>query len=67
MENPFKQIEPVDVLPDHVKKNVIGSIESIAAVMECLELFSSHAATSLSKAMFDYPNEIKDGKEENQA
>lgn len=38
-ENPFKIIEPREQVPDHLKKDVMGSVKTVVLMLRFVQLF----------------------------
>ncbi len=54
MSNPFKIIQPTEEVPDKVKGEVMGSIESVVLALRFVQLFvSDTAAVALTKMKID--------------
>ena len=53
MDNPFKLIKPTDKPPEHLKKDVLDSIELMMLVVRMLQLFMVDYSISIPES-FDH-------------
>ncbi len=51
MDNPFKLIKPTDKPPEHLKKDVMDSIELMILVVRMLQLFMVDYSISIPESM----------------
>ncbi|MEM6764911.1 MAG: hypothetical protein AAF824_22465 [Bacteroidota bacterium] len=51
MENNFKDIEPLAVLPDRVKQETLAQLEAIKLLMGMVDLFTSKAGSTISASL----------------
>ena len=51
MDNPFKLIKPTDKPPEHLKKDVMESIELMMLVVRMLQLFMVDYSISIPESM----------------
>jgi hypothetical protein len=57
MSNPFKIIQPTEEVPDKVKGEVMGSIESVVLALRFVQLFvADTAAVALTNMKVDLTN-----------
>ena len=62
MDNPFKLIKPTDKPPEHLKKDVMDSIELMILVVRMLQLFMVDYSISIPESMDHLFKTSKDDK-----
>lgn len=65
MDNPFKLIKPTDKPPEHLKKDVMESIELMMLVVRMLQLFMVDYSVSIPESLDHLFRTSKDDKQIN--